>query len=80
MELPLWLIQVFGVYVIGTTVGFIWWMATITEKVRAIGELIKEIRDAGYAKKEDVDREFGKLQKDVDKAHSRIDEIQLKHT
>lgn len=64
------------------TGGFIWWMATTTNELKNIISLVKEIQvnTAGFAKKEDVDKEFGKIQKDVDAAHRRIDEIQLKHS
>jgi hypothetical protein len=80
VEIPLLLIQMFGVYLLGSTVGFIWWMATITEKVNNLVSLVQVINTAGYAKKQDVDRELGRIQGAIDEAHSRIDAIQLKHS
>lgn len=77
MQLPWEAIVALGIYILGSTVGFIWWMATITAQLNFLIGDLKSLKEAGLAKQSDVDKEFGRVQKDIDAAHRRIDEMQL---
>lgn len=46
MEIPVWVIQVFAVYVIGSTFGFVWWMATMQEKLSQAGISLKDLTES----------------------------------
>jgi peptidoglycan hydrolase CwlO-like protein len=76
LEIPVWTIQTFGVYTLITTAGTIAWAATITERINAQGRKIDAL--TGFAVKQDVDREIGRIEASVNKAHDRIDELQFK--
>ena len=75
VNIPVWIFEGIGAFLLTQTVLAIWWAATITEKISNQTEKLDELR--GFAKQEYVDKELGKVQKDVDAAHRRIDEIQL---
>ncbi len=78
VQIPLWIIQMFGCYILASTFAFIWWAATITEKLNNANDKLEDFNNSNFAKKEDVDKELGRIQGSIDKAHNRIDELKLK--
>ena len=61
MQIPWEAIEGLAVYIIGSTIGFVWWMATITEQIKTLSKLVTKMSEADglYARKEDVARELG---------------------
>ena len=60
-----------------SVVGLIIWLAKIGVKLDLLIESVKQItiNQDKFAKKEDMYKELGRLEKTVDAAHSRIDMI-----
>lgn len=56
MQIPWEAIVSLSLYIIGSTIGFVWWMATITQQIKTLTDVVKEMSVANglYAKKEDV--------------------------
>lgn len=69
------------VFAIVHTAGLIWWMSKITTTLDTVvksleqGQKVLAMHEATYARKEDVSREIGALDKKADKAHERIDSL-----
>lgn len=80
MTIPWGAIASLAVYIIGSTLGFVWWMATITEQLRSLKELVKSLNDANglYARKEDMARELGVLESRQETMWAKIDAIKEK--
>lgn len=73
-------LSVFGVYTLSSTVGFIWWMATMTEQVKNLTKLVEALNTNNnlYARKEDVARELGVIEKNQDTMWSKFDKLKEK--
>jgi len=71
-------IAALAIGLIGHLLATVWWASMITERLSAQGNKIDAL--TGFAMKQDLDREVGRLEASINKAHDRIDEIQLKHT
>jgi len=73
LNVPWEAIVAVSIYIVGSTVGFIWWMATITITVQVIREDLKKIIDnnALFATKVEVAR----VEQKVDKSWEKIDYI-----
>ncbi len=67
-------------YIIGSTLGFVWWMATITEQVKSIKELVKTMSDSNglYARKEDVAREMGIIERNQETMWNKFEKLKEK--
>ena len=54
-----------GLYIVGSSVGFVWWMATITEQLKTLKELVKTMGEMNttYARRDDMARELGVIEK-----------------
>lgn len=76
VEIPIWVIQIFVGLFLVQFMGAIIWAATMTERVATMMKKIESL--SGFAMKQDVDREIGRLESNINKAHDRIDEIKLK--
>lgn len=81
MNLPWEAIIALVVYIIGSTIGFVWWMATQTitlqfvrEDLAAANKLLNSF-DGTYAKNIEMAREISRLDLSIRSAHNRIDEI-----
>lgn len=74
------LVSVFGVYVLSSTIGFIWWMATITEQLKTLKELVKNMNDHNneYARKTDVARELGVIEKNQETMWTKFEKLKEK--
>lgn len=68
-------------YILVTTGGFIWWMATQTITLQFVREDLAKANslllsyDATFATKSDVAKELGRIENSVLAAHRRIDEF-----
>lgn len=68
-------------YTIGSTLGFVWWMATQTITLQFVREDLAKANttlnalDGTYAKNTDVTREITRLDLSIRAAHNRIDEL-----
>lgn len=64
MQIPWEAIITLILYIIGSTIGFVWWMATITEQIKALSKLVEKMSNADglYARKEDMARELGVIE------------------
>lgn len=80
MSIPWEAILSFVLYIIASTVGFVWWMATVTEQLKSLKDLVKGITDnnALYARKEDVAREMGVLEKRQETMWEKLDILKEK--
>lgn len=80
MEIQWGALVTLGIYVIGSTIGFVWWMATITEKLNSALIKLKELSDnnAIYARREDVARELGVIEKQIETMWGKLDKLKEK--
>lgn len=64
MNIPWEAIEGLFVYIVASTIGFVWWMATITEQIKTLSKLVEKmsLADGLYARKDDVARELGVLE------------------
>lgn len=81
MNIPWEAIVAVLLYLIASTVGFIWWMATQTITLQFVREDLEKANrlllafDSSFALKVDVSKEFGRIEASVLAAHKRIDDI-----
>lgn len=80
MQIPWEAIISLSLYIIGSTIGFVWWMATITQQIKTLTDVVKEISVTNglYAKKEDVARELGVIENNQEKMWDKIDKLKEK--
>lgn len=58
-----------------------WWMATLSSALTTLTLAVQKIEerilkiDSDYARRNEVDKELGKLEASIEAAHKRIDEI-----
>lgn len=77
MNIPWEALTALGIYIIGSTIGFVWWMATQTITLQFVREDLGKANkilvgfEGTYATKVDMTR----VELSVDKAHGRIDEL-----
>lgn len=68
-------------YIIASTLGFVWWMATQTIKLEFALTALKEITnalaasEANFATKVDMAKELVIINKNMDKAWTEIDKL-----
>lgn len=65
------------VTLIGHLLTTVWWASMMNERLATQGKKIDAL--TGFAMKQDVDREIGRLEANINKAHDRIDDIQKSH-
>ena len=81
MEIPWGAIVALGCYILGSTCGFIWWMATQTVKLESALENLVDIKktlnmaEATYATKVEVAKDFTSRDKQIDALWNRFDSI-----
>ena len=79
MNIPWEAIIGLGIYIAGSTVGFIWWMAVQTTTLQFVREDLQAARkmlegfETTYAKSLDVAKDIGRVEQSVQAAHKRID-------
>lgn len=80
MNIPWGALVTLTLYVIGSTIGFVWWMATVTEKLNTAISKLKEMNDSNhaYARKEDVARELGVIENNQEKMWEKLDKLKEK--
>lgn len=80
MNIPWEAVEGLLVYVIGSTIGFVWWMATITADMKTLQGLVKEmsLNNGFYARKEDVARELGVIENNQEKMWEKLDRLKEK--
>lgn len=80
MSIPWEAIISLAIYIIASTVGFVWWMATITEQLKSLKDLVKNITEnnAFYARREDMARELGVIEKRQDTMWEKYDRLKEK--
>lgn len=81
MNIPWSAIIAVFIYVIGSTFGFVWWMATQTIKLEMALDSLKEIKktlnasEATYATKVEVAKDFSGRDKQIDAMWKKLDLI-----
>ena len=80
MNLPWEAIISLFIYIIGSTIGFVWWMATITQQLKTLTETAREMstNNGFYARKDDVARELALIEKQVETMWGRFDRLKEK--
>lgn len=80
MNIPWEAIEGLVVYIIASTIGFVWWMATITEQIKTLSKLVEKMSQADglYARKEDVARELGVLENRQQTMWDKYDKLKEK--
>lgn len=80
MNIPWEALITISLYILGSTVGFIWWMATVTEKLNMALIKLKEMNDANvlYARKEDVARELAVMERQLETMWDKLDKLKEK--
>lgn len=80
MQVPWGAVMTLIIYIIGSTFGFVWWMATITEKLNSALAKLREINEnnAMYAKKEEVARELGIMERNQQAMWAKLDKLKEK--
>lgn len=80
MQVPWGAVMTLIIYIIGSTFGFVWWMATITEKLNSALSKLREINEnnAMYAKKEEVARELGIMERNQQAMWAKLDKLKEK--
>ena len=81
MNVPWEAIEGLAVYILASTAGFIWWMATQTITLQFVREDLAKANkilssaEATYATKPELAKEIGRLDSNIQAAHRRIDEL-----
>lgn len=81
MNIPWEAIVAVVIYIIGSTIGFIWWMATITITMQFMKESLEKMTkaiekaDAIYATKVEMTEKFTAVNLSLDKAWLKIDHL-----
>ncbi len=80
MEIPWGALVTVGIYIIGSTIGFVWWMATITEQLKSLKELVKAMSEMNglYAHKVDVARELGVIERNQETMWTKFEKLKEK--
>lgn len=68
------------IWIVGSTIGFVWWMATQTAELKALKELVKDMayNNTLYARKEDIARELGVVEKQIETMWVKFDKLKEK--
>ncbi len=77
MNVPWEAIITLGLYLVGSTVGFIWWMATMTEQVKNLTAMVIKLTemDGTYARKDDVSKEFALFERQQEAIWKKYDSL-----
>jgi hypothetical protein len=80
IQLPIEILWAIIGYILITTFGFIWWAATTTEQLKTLKDLVKAITDNNmlYARKEDIAREMGVIEKQIETLWVKHDRLKEK--
>lgn len=80
MEVPWGALVTLMIYIVGSTIGFVWWMATITTELKHLKELIKEmtVSNMHYARREDIARELGIIEKNQETMWVKFEKMKEK--
>lgn len=80
MNIPFEALATIAIYILGSSVGFIWWMATITAELKYLKELLKTMNENNtlYARKEDVVRELALFEKQQETMWIKLDRLKEK--
>lgn len=80
MQVPWEAIITLVLYIIASTVGFVWWMATITEQLKSMNLSVTNLSNNNilYARKEDVARELGVIEKRQETMWEKYDKLKEK--
>ena len=80
IELPMVVVWGMFGYLLVTTFAAIWWAATQTADMKVLKELVNKLinSDGLYARKEDVVRELGVIEKTQETMWERLDKLKEK--
>lgn len=80
MVLPWGAIVALVIYVLGSTFGFVWWMATITEQLKSLSKAVEVMSQLNnlYSKKEDMARELGVIERNQETMWAKFDKLKEK--
>lgn len=84
MNIPWEAIEGLAIYVIASTIGFVWWMATQTITLQFVRDDLAKANqilataDSTYATKIELTKETSRIDVIIQAAHRRIDEIKNK--
>lgn len=79
MQVPWEAIIGLGTYILASTIGFVWWMATQTITLQFVREDLAKASallagfEATYATKVDMAKDISRLDLSIQSAHKRID-------
>lgn len=77
MTVPWEALVAIGIYIITSTIGFVWWMATITVRLEILSKAVEKmaLQEEIYVKKEDMAKEFSWRDKKMDAAWQKLDTL-----
>lgn len=84
MNIPWGAIATLAIYIIGSTIGFVWWMSRITVTLefmsKGLDSMSKNMSsmDALYVRKEDIIRELALHEKRLDTLWTKMDNLKNK--
>lgn len=80
MSIPWEALVALFIWIVGSTFYFVWWMATITADMKTLQQLVKDlsINNALFARKEDVARELGVIENNLEKVWEKYDKLKEK--
>ena len=80
MSIPWEAIMSLICYLVGSTIGFVWWMATMTEQVKSLTRMVQKMADMDgiYARKEDVAKELALFEKQQESLWKKYDILKEK--
>lgn len=79
MQVPWEALVAMGIYIISSTICFVWWMATISVTLEILKKAVEKMsaqsdqHELIYVKKEDLAKEFSWRDKRLDAAWTKID-------
>lgn len=82
MNIPWEAITALAMYVIASTVGFVWWMSDQTTTMRFLKETLAELvkQNALYATKTEVTEKIILLTSSINKAWDKIDVLMVRNS
>lgn len=80
MQIPWEALASLFLYILASTGGFIWWMATITEQLKTLQGLVKDLssNNISFVRKEDVAREMGVIEKNQETMWGKLEKLKEK--
>lgn len=80
MQVPWEALVALFIWIAGSTFYFVWWMATVTEKLNSALIKLRELNENNiqYSRKEDVARELGVIENNQERMWEKFDKLKEK--